>query len=319
MNNYYIDYTFLASIINDKIINEFNYPLDYDIISNYILTLTYGEKRVIDLVKKGEDYFISPTSKETIDNLIEIFETLNEENKDFYSLAFEDKDVSEEEKEAFHEEVLKMEQLINVLQTMKNKEFAPPKLGEYVFAALPVDDGCSLEESVYNDNNDVQSAISNLETMEGLVEASMNFRGMIQTKQHGSGLHKAGKHVMYKNTGNNQRILFKQCKDNPNVFFVLVINCGAHANKLDDDRREEQYDRLTGSLETYLGTLSVDGKVVLTKKKLTELSKLYENYKFSLANKFVRGKDNSTINALKKLAKKISNKAKEMKVGDKHE
>ena len=123
---------------------------------------------------------------------------------------------------------------------------------------------------------------------------------------------------MYKNVGNNQRILFKQCEDNPNIFFVLVVSCGVHGNDQKDDARENQYDSLTSELERYFEQHRVNGRVVFSKQELDLLKSSYEGYKASLARKIAKGKNDPKIKALERLAERIEKEASKKKVGEQY-
>lgn len=330
MVDYYVDYDFLMKVIIDKIINDNDYPLDYDLVSNFLLQLDYGNKRIIDTIQKGNSCYISSSSKKMLDTLIDRCNNLYESSRDDFEIVVNDPDVTDEERTFFHEEILKWGQLINILSTMKENEFQPPKLGKYTFVALPRKDkkgniiGCSLDDSNLFDGNIINATLCNLNNMESLITGSMDSRGTLVTRQNGSGLHKAGKHYMYKNRENQQRILFKQCKDNPNVFFILVVSAGkeVHGNSLADDARSDQYDALISEMDDYLDNYTnKDGIVTFSEEQLTKLSDQYEDYKASLASKIVKGKKSGTINVLADLANRISAKAKEneMKVGDYYE
>ena len=330
MDDSYIDYDFLMKVIVDKVINDNDYPLDFDLISNYLLELDYGNRKIIDTVQKGDKCYISSKSQNILDTLIERCNELYKSSKEDFEQVVDDPEITEEERVFFHEEILKWEQLINILSTMKEKEFSPPKLGKYVFVALPRTDkkgsgiSCSLDDSNLFDGNVINSTLGNLSNMESLITGCMDSKGIIVTRQKGSGLHRVDNHVMYKNVVNNQRILFKQCKDNMNVFFILVVNAGreVHGNGLADDARMTQYNDLTKELNKYLDRFTnKDGVVEFTEEQLTELADLYDNYKASLANRSIKDKSSSTVNALFDLANRISKKAKEkeMKAGGQYE
>lgn len=320
MSEYYIDYDFLMKTIIDDIINKFDYPLDYDEISQYILSLSYGEKRVIDVVENDNKCYIDSNSYEIINTIIEKCNVLLECSREDYEVLMQEI-VDEDEKEFFYNEILKWEQLINLLTVMKSSEFALPKSGKYTFVALPVGKGCSLDNSIYDDHSDIQATLSNLDYMEKTISSSMDNKGTIITRQRGNGLHKAGKHCMYKDVGSNQRILFKQCRDNPNVFFVLTVSCNVHGSGAEDKAREKQYDGLTEDLDQYLDSISTDGKVVIKDDTLIKLSNLYDGYKVSLANRIRSSKKSKKIDKLKELALRISKKIKEneMKVGESYD
>ncbi len=317
MDGMYINYSYLVKNISDSIINRFDYPLDYSELSNYFLGLTYGDKLVINTVSQGDELYISPSSIEVIDNIIDACMEIYLYNKEELEITLRESN-DPEEIEIFKEEVLKWEQLINVLKTMKSSKLSPPQPEKYTFVALPRGKGSTLDDSVYYVPDDVQATLRNLDSLEGLVSASMGTKNMIITRKKGTGLHKAGKHLMYKNVGNNQRILFKQCEDNPNIFFVLVVSCGVHGNDQKDDARENQYDSLTSELERYFEQHRVNGRVVFSKQELDLLKSSYEGYKASLARKIAKGKNDPKIKALERLAERIEKEASKKKVGEQY-
>jgi len=313
----YIDYDFLMKDIIDAVINMFDYPLDYEELSRYFLDLKYGDISVIDTIMHGSDMYISASSRDRIDSIIEKCRIFLEESKNDYEAAKAEQ-LSEEELEFFKNESLKWEQIIQILQTMKTAKFSSPSLDKFVFVALPRKDGCSLDDSEYYGTDDIQCTLRNLESMEGLIAASMDLKGMIVTRKKGTGLHKAGDHTMYKNIGNNQRILFKQCENNENVFFVLVVNCNVHGNDQKDDAREKQYDELTSELGDFLDDFRKDGKVILSEEDLRRLADQYQLYKQSLVRRIARGKTDAKLEALNKLVARLVKevKNKNMNGGD---
>ena len=317
MDGMYINYSYLVKNISDSIINRFDYPLDYSELSNYFLGLTYGDKLVINTVSQGDELYISPSSIEVIDNIIDSCMEIYLYNKEELEITLRESN-DPEEIEIFKEEVLKWEQLINVLKTMKSSKLSPPQPEKYTFVALPRGKGSTLDDSVYYVPDDIQATLRNLDSLEGLVSASMGTKNMIITRKKGTGLHKAGKHLMYKNVGNNQRILFKQCEDNPTIFFVLVVSCGVHGNDQKDDARENQYDSLTSELERYFEQHRVKGRVVFSKQELDLLKSSYEGYKASLARKIAKGKNDPKIKALERLAERIEKEASKKKVGEQY-
>ncbi len=317
MDGMYINYSYLVKNISDSIINRFDYPLDYGELSNYFLSLTYGDKLVINTVSQGDELYISPSSIEVIDNIIDACMDIYLDNKEELEITLRESN-DPEEIEIFKEEVLKWEQLINVLKVMKSSKLSVPQPEKYTFVALPRGKGSTLDDSVYNVSDDIQATLRNMDSLEGLVSASMGTKNMIITRKKGTGLHKAGKHLMYKNVGNNQRILFKQCEDNPNVFFVLVVSCGVHGNDQKDDARENQYDSLTSELERYFDQHRVNGRVVISSQELNRLRNCYEDYKVSLARQIARNKKDTKIQSLERLVSKIKKEASKKKVGEQY-
>ena len=317
MNEIYIDYDFLMKDIIDAVINMFDYPLDYEELSRYFLDLKYGEISVIDTIMHGNDMYISASSKDRIDSIIEKCKLFLEISKDDYEAAKKEQ-LSEEELEFFKNESLKWEQIIQILQTMKTAKFSNPSLDRFVFVTLPRKEGCSLDDSIYYGTDDIQCTLRNLESMEGLIASSMDLKGMVVTRKQRTGLHKAGEHTMYKNIGNNQRILFKQCEGNENVFFVLVVSCNVHGNDQKDDAREKQYDELTSELGKFLDGYRKDGRVVLSEDDLRKLADQYQLYKQSLVRRIARGKTDAKLEALNKLVARLVKevKNKNMNGGD---
>ncbi len=317
MNDLYIDYDFLMKDIIDAVINMFDYPLDYGELSRYFLDLKYGETSVIDTVMHGSEMYVSIDSKGRIDNIIEKCKMFLTESRNDYEAAKAEQ-LSEEELEFFKNESLKWEQIIQILSTMKTDKFTIPSLDKYTFVVLPRKKGCSLDDSLYDGTDDIQNTLRNLESMEGLIIASMDSKGMIVTRKRGTGLHKAGDHTMYKNVGNNQRILFKQCENNENVFFVLVVSCNVHGNDQKDDARENQYDDLTSELGKFLDGFREDGRVILSEEDLRRLNDQYQLYKQSLVRRIARDKSDAKLEALNKLVARIVKdvKNKNMNGGD---
>ena len=313
----YIDYDFLIKDVLDAIIHKFEYPLDYEALIKYFLDLKYGDIKVIDTIVHGEDMYINPNCHDRIDSILERLKIFYEESKSDFESATNEK-LDEEDLEFYHNEMLKWEQIINILKMINTTKFSTPKFNDYLFVALPRKEGCSLDDSDCFGTSDMQNALNNLENMEKLIASSMDLKNMVVTRQKATGLHKVGSHTMYKNVGNNQRILFKQCENNENVFFVLVVNCNVHGNDQKDDARNRKYDELTEELKDFLDNYRKDGKVVFSKDDLKKLVENYISYKQSLASKIMKNKSDIKLTSLNKLVKKIveSIKNKEKNSGD---
>lgn len=222
----------------------------------------------------------------------------------------------EEYLSSYKKELLNLQKTVLFLKAMKRdilnyrNQSSKGDSDSISFIALPIKTSCSLDVSDLETADDIRFAFDNLKKMENLIVKSMENNGYIKTTKTGTGIHNDQGHLMYKNISNQQRILFKQCKNNPKVICVLIIHCHVHQNNDTDKARYKSYEDLEQELSDYLdANYKKGGKVTFDKKSLDTLKRLYKNYKEGLGLRF--GRENNQNLTFERLSDRLSSYAKE--------